>query len=632
MKEKITQIGVASLIAMCFSTSLLAEDIEFSYNSAAGASTYVIGTGKKETYDIAIRIKDDALVGTKIKSITVPFISTLDASKLTDTSVWLTSALSLNSEVNSPDILSCEATVADGKMEVTLPEEYTLTRDGVYVGYSFTIGTLVESTKSPIVVVESDSEDGLYIHTNRTYKSWTSAANGAASALSVTLDGNFKANVATFDYAEDNYFMVGRDGNLSAKLVNHGTSGIESVEYTYAYDDVSGSGLIELPTKIPGIYGGSAIVDIPLKISDKAWEGNIVLRVDKVNGAANEAATGELSASLPINIVEFMPVNRPVVEEYTGTWCGFCPRGFIGLREMSDRYPDDFIGLSFHASQGASIDPMQFTSGFPNTVTDFPDAWLNRTLEMDAYFGDTVNEPLGIEKTWNNARTAFCPIEVAGTAEWDVSELKINIQGEVRSVKSVSDAPYRMAYAVIHDDMHCPADADTQLYSHWAQTNSYSGTTRYGTDEYLDEFINLGSVVQLHYNDVVVMFPDMLGVRGSLPINIKAGQKYTHNYVIDVTNPLNSSGTPIIQDYHKLRVVAMVIDSSTGAIVNAIKVPITGEVAGVKDIEANDSGVESAVYYNLQGCRVENPDNGIYMKSELHKDGRRTVSKVMIHQ
>ena len=49
-----------------------------------------------------------------------------------------------------------------------------------------------------------------------------------------------------------------------------------------------------------------------------------------------------------------------VVEEGTGTWCGWCVRGIVALEYMRENYPDKFIGIGVHYglfSQKVDIGP-----------------------------------------------------------------------------------------------------------------------------------------------------------------------------------------------------------------------------------------------------------------------------------
>ena len=76
------------------------------------------------------------------------------------------------------------------------------------------------------------------------------------------------------------------------------------------------------------------------------------------------------------------PVHRPLIEEYTGTWCGWCIRGFVGMELMRETFGDDFIGIAYHNG-----DAMQITTNYPNNVTGFPSAFLERNYSIDPLYG-----------------------------------------------------------------------------------------------------------------------------------------------------------------------------------------------------------------------------------------------------
>lgn len=44
-----------------------------------------------------------------------------------------------------------------------------------------------------------------------------------------------------------------------------------------------------------------------------------------------------------------------VVEEGTGTWCGYCPRGTVAIKRMNEKYPDQFIGIAVQDDRGLSV-------------------------------------------------------------------------------------------------------------------------------------------------------------------------------------------------------------------------------------------------------------------------------------
>ena len=154
------------ITALCLSTalSMTAVEMEYTYN-VNNDDPMVYGFNKKETYDVAVLLNDPTLIGAKVSGMKV-FLP-VDESSLANLSAWMTSELKLDEKVNSPDICSVEASYSDYYLSATFPEPYTVTADGVYVGYSFDITDLTvkeDYPGKPIAVVKGDMDGGLYVH------------------------------------------------------------------------------------------------------------------------------------------------------------------------------------------------------------------------------------------------------------------------------------------------------------------------------------------------------------------------------------------------------------------------------------------------------------------------------------
>ena len=122
----------------------------------------------------------------------------------------------------------------------------------------------------------------------------------------------------------------------------------------------------------------------------------------------------------------------------------------------------------------------------------------------------------------------------------------------------------------------------------------------------------------LVFNDVAVMQSEMGGIEGSIPTSVTADQPVQHQYSFDLEMAMNTSWDPIIQDYTKLYVVALLIDNATGIVSNAIKVPVTSGTVGVENV--NRQVDNSRTIYDLMGRRVIAPQKGIYIVN-----GRKVV-------
>lgn len=110
-----------------------------------------VGTPLKQDYDVAIRINDKHFVGMTIAAVRVPIDTMRNLSGL---KVWLSKELTLEvvdgKKVNKPDILSQDAEMGQGWVEVALDKPYTITDEGVYVGYSFKMDEMDNSNRRPV--------------------------------------------------------------------------------------------------------------------------------------------------------------------------------------------------------------------------------------------------------------------------------------------------------------------------------------------------------------------------------------------------------------------------------------------------------------------------------------------------
>lgn len=69
------------------------------------------------------------------------------------------------------------------------------------------------------------------------------------------------------------------------------------------------------------------------------------------------------------------PVKRVLVEEGTGAWCGYCPRGATTLINTIEKYPGKVIGVAVHNADQMSItnEPdysSAYMNGYPNMTVD----------------------------------------------------------------------------------------------------------------------------------------------------------------------------------------------------------------------------------------------------------------------
>ncbi len=91
-------------------------------------------------------------------------------------------------------------------------------------------------------------------------------------------------------------------------------------------------------------------------------------------------------------------VKKVVVEDYTGTWCGYCPDGTLILEQLEAANPDNMFAIANHSGdalevpEGAAVNVGLQISGYPSgTVDRFLCPGQAKIGMSRAYWGDNFN-------------------------------------------------------------------------------------------------------------------------------------------------------------------------------------------------------------------------------------------------
>jgi len=597
----------AALLATIVATGAAAQDApdQITFSQGQAATTYGTGGKNAETYDVALRLYDEALVGAQVKAVRIAFPS---AEHLSGAKAWLATQLPdiKSSKAQDPDITQKAFDVSTEWVEVTFDTPYTLTQDGVYVGYSFDVEK-VDKAVQPVLTTGYTSPDGFYIHTTKVYRTAWRPLYGSAGdlAIEVVLAGDvIMRHAAAVSYIPELNTRSGLSTDVTFEVRNLGNEGIKSLDYTYQLDGQTHTAHADVDVAPVFGYDTELTLTLPAIASKGVYPLDI--SIASVNGQPNEYGASGLTAN--VNVYNTLPKHRPLLEEYTGTWCGYCPRGFVGLEEMNRLFPDDFIGVSYHNG-----DAMEVTSQFPSSISGFPDAWLDRTLQVDAFCGFSAYGVFGIDKVWKLQSETFAPAAIDIATEWSGEET-LQTTAYVTFPLDRDDCPYEVGFLLVEDGL-------TGTGSGWTQSNYYNGET--GWPESMDLFTQGGSKVSgLVFNDVLVARSSLRGIEGSLqaPIVADVAQQYT--YTFNMADVKNTSGESLVHDKQQLRVVAILIDKESGVVVNAQKAVAGTGTTGVGTVAMQPSEVPaSTVYHDMQGRRVTRPGRGIYIKTVTLADG-----------
>ena len=582
----------------------------FSYAPEGTKNFY--GNRSTDSYDIAILVKDPSLVGAKI--VGMRFELEMNAG-IEDVSGWTSTSLA---ETPTGEVVNV-TDVESGWNEVRFETPVEITNNGIYVGYSLTVAQLVSGGANGFIMAtgENNAANAFFLRTeNVTKGKWVDQSSYyPALSMQVILTGVASQGV---DIALDEYIIAkpGETSSCNLTVVNNTGKSVSSIEYSYSIaGKTSQSGTGSKSVTLSSILGASATEAIDLPAVSEAGEYDLTVKVTKINGEEYADYNSEATTKLAVTDMDIK--HRAVVEEYTGAWCPNCPRGYVAMEYMAEKYPDDFIGLAYHYD-----DPMQGTNVIePSSISGWPSAYLDRASgEIDPYFGSGENE-MDIEQDWLDRCEEPSPaaIEVEAALSDDLETVSVTS----RTAFALSGVEgFKLTYALL-------ADGLTGTGTSWKQANNYRGYSSALDIDAWDQFFNGGSYVTVEFNDVVILAPDSKGVTGSVPAEITVGEWNEHEYTFTLSKATSaystSRGESLVQKLWKLRVVAMLLNAD-GEIVNAAKCNVSTP-AGVNGVESSmDEPVEVA-RYSLDGRLLSEPERGVNIVKMSDGTARKVIVK-----
>lgn len=284
----------------------------------------------------------------------------------------------------------------------------------------------------------------------------------------------------------------------------------------------------------PLVYGNEEIVTLSgLKSEAVGYTIPYTMEITKVNGVANSVQAkiqGDMMCYADSKIQR-----NVLIEEATGCWCGWCPRGIVLLEELRNKYTDGSLAIAaLHNGDEMAIDECQlllndYISGFPSMLVNRKDVDINMTAFEEAY-------------KYYRAMPAAVDIKATATVAPDDRTVSVT---STTCFTIDSDTPDRfvLSFYLTQDGM-----------GPYKQTNYYSG----GSNGVMGGFEKLPESTPVVYNDVARALYKYPGIENSLPSLVKGGTVNTNTFEIPLTDVTSD----------EFNVIAMVIDKAKGTVLN----------------------------------------------------------------
>lgn len=230
-----------------------------------------------------------------------------------------------------------------------------------------------------------------------------------------------------------------------------------------------------------------------------------------------------------------------VIEEHTGAWCQWCPRGTVKGRQLSQQY-DNVIFVAIH-----STDPMSYPEYLTATgLSAAPTANIQRK-----FFDQDTGE-------WEGKVISETSIDAPAYLEiiTDYNESNRELEAEV-TVHFTEDysGSLNLAGLIVEDAVTGPSPG-------FDQSNSYSG----GGNGPMGGFEDLPSPVPANMIAYDHLSRQLLGgydgLNNIIPSSVSAGESFSNTFTHILPDDYN---------WEYIRVTAWIIDNNNGHIVNAGK-------------------------------------------------------------
>lgn len=519
-----------------------------------------------------------------------------------------------------------------GPISVKLPTPFTIPADGALVGYSYD----GKSSDRSIVMAGTSSEAaGCFFQYDyegeRTFESLSSIV-GMSSSIQIGLDvSDCEANDATVSANPELTTLVNTKQQYPFYITNNSAKPITQITYSISVDGEKGA---EKSLDLSSPIESMETVSLPFTTAfEDEGVHSVELNLSKVNGNTN--INKQSSAAYSIIALEKSADRVSVVEEQTGTWCPWCPRGHVALDLLNKQLGDKVVTLAGHFTMGASsVDPMNIYQLDENSTQaealadygfvamqlssmlgggGFPGAMFDRMVAADPYVG--ANTTKGKNGTYEYGATDLVNLLKEGnpseadfsmTASWaddKNTDIKVDLTTTF-NYDRFGSFPYGVAFVLSENGM-------TGKGATWKQLNSYSklagvnGASDFNNPD-MAAWFKAGSYVSTTYDNVVVQAWNPLGnaaIVDESVTDIEKGKAIPFSTTLKVNSDL-------IQNYNNLTLSALLVNLNSLAVVNAAKVVLGNCAAGIEDVnsEVNNNVVSR---YNVNGMRINGAQKGL---------------------
>lgn len=334
---------------------------------------------------------------------------------------------------------------------------------------------------------------------------------------------------------------------VTITIENHGALPLTSIVFEYTVgsetftDSLSGLNIAPLKTT-------QITHNIDYTITEEgAFPVNIA--VSSPNGVDDGNPYDNFGSKFIYGLEEQLP-KKVVVEEGTGTWCTWCPRGAVFMERVANEFADVAIPIAVHNGDPMTI--LEYDGPFSNTLSGYPSGHVDRKI-VDV---DPNTFLTNIQAVQN--RRVPVAVAVETTYDADTRTVTFTGTGSLSIATTVNDL--RFSAVITEDSVTGPSPGYDQINAYANNANGPMGG-----------FENLPNPVpasMMVYDFVArALLGGFDGMEGSIPDTLADGEEFKveFSYVV-----------PAGFEPEHMQAIVMVLDEETGEILNGASADLLG--------------------------------------------------------
>jgi len=232
-----------------------------------------------------------------------------------------------------------------------------------------------------------------------------------------------------------NRVLTGMELPISGEVQNSGSDPITS--FKVSVDDGNSTFEKEF-TGLTVETGESYSFDTEGSVTAVEGANNITMTIVEVNGVADDRDCNN-SKTANVNALTPAPNKKVLLEEATGTWCTFCPRGEVALRSWVRDFPDFFVPIAVHGGSLAR-DPMTNVAHISYITTNAPGFTGYPQMVVDRRQWFSVASDVSIEPDFFQRIVEPVKGHMDIGAKWDATTRTLDVSAAVNVVADLTEA------------------------------------------------------------------------------------------------------------------------------------------------------------------------------------------------